>query len=439
MNKYIKCFEEFRGKIKITYPEFIDRLYKIYSNEGYDLYLVGGCVRDSIKGKTPKDFDLATNAKIDDTIELLKKNNIEYNIQGAHFGIVVAYDGDMDYEIAEFRSDIVSKDDYINFIKNYDTDDKSTLLDIIDKNDNYVDILNDKYPKFMDDFNHNLRKNQSVKLGVSIEDDVKRRDLSINALFYDIGKGEVFDLVGGVDDLHNNIIRMVGNPKDRISEDRLRILRIGRFLSRMDGSLSDDLKKELEVNNDIRSVSYERIWDEITKGFSTSVNINKYIDFLIEYNIIQQFLFKFDVNTNPYYTKNVVLFLASVLYNPNIKNNIANDLVKHSKIPYNVASKVGYLILFANTFSSDKVFNFYKQKNQFSVSDNDIIDFCEFLNKNVTESIKFSKYEPSYEIGLIARDNNIELDENGKPKNSNDGKRIGELINKFEEDKYNEL
>lgn len=434
MLKYIKLFENFNKKIE--YPKFVDKLYAIYSQNGYSLYIVGGCVRDAVLNKTPKDFDLATDAPISKTIELLNKNNIDFNEQGKSFGIVVAYDGKDDYEIAQFRSDIVDRDDYIEFASNYDNNDE--IVDIINTSEDYRSVLAELYPDFIEAFDHNLRKNQKVKLGVTIDSDAERRDLSINALYYDIGKQEIIDLVGGLDDLKNNVIRMVGKPSDRIKEDRLRILRVGRFLARMDGTLDKELATELKNNNNISSVSYERIWDELVKSFSTAKNINKYIDFITEYKLINQFLFKFNLNKNIFYTNNIILYLSSILYNTNLTINITNDLVKFSKIPYDIASKVNFLISFVNMFKPSNVFNFYKQKNQFKVSDDLLIDFCRFLNK--TEYVyKFVEYKPSYDIVKIASDNNIILDANNKPRNAEDGRKLGQLINKFEEGKFNEI
>lgn len=429
--------ESIAKSINLEYPLFIDSLHEIFISNGYQLYLVGGCVRDTLMGKTPKDFDLVTDAPISDVVNMLMMNNVEYNEQGKSFGIVVAYDGDNDYEIAQFRSDIVDKTDYIEFALSYNVN-QAAITAIINNNDDFRDVLITQYPDFIDSFDHSLRKNQKVKLGVDINTDAERRDLTINALYYDIANKSVIDLVGGLTDIRSNTIRMVGKVSDRIREDRLRILRVGRFLSRMDATLSQNIVDELSNNNDIRSVSYERIWDEFTKAFSTSKNIMKYINFIHEFKLIDQFLYKFKINSNVIVSDDLILYLSSVLYDDTINNNITTELVKHSKIPYNVAAKIAYMVLFVNKFEPSMVFNFHKHKQQISMDNETLMKFCEHVG--MMEYIDaFIEYKPTYDMVEIARNNNIILDANNKPTNTNDGILIGKLISKFEEDAFNKL
>jgi len=163
-------------------PQSVKDLHDLFSEQGKKLYLVGGSVRDFLTGDKPKDFDLATDALPDEVLQIIG-DKYKTNLQGKAFGVVVVYTEDepAGMEIATFRED-VSKG-----------------------------------------------RNPEVKLGVTIEDDVKRRDLTYNALFYDLGKREIVDLVGGISDWENKITRMVGDPLERIDEDSLRILRAFRF------------------------------------------------------------------------------------------------------------------------------------------------------------------------------------------------------------------
>lgn len=172
-------------------PQSIKDLNDIFKKAGKKLYLVGGSVRDFLTGDKPKDFDLATDALPDEVIKILQSYNYDFNLQGKAFGVVVAYTKDqpMGLEIATFRSDI------------YDGKLGKT-------------------------------RNPDVQF-TTIEQDVLRRDLRINGLFYDLDKKEIIDLVGGIEDIKNGVIGMIGDPDLRITEDPLRILRAIRMACRL--------------------------------------------------------------------------------------------------------------------------------------------------------------------------------------------------------------
>ena len=171
-------------------PQSVKDLQLLFKSKGKKLYVVGGAVRDFLTGDKPKDFDLATDALPDEVLEILG-SKYKTNLQGKAFGVVVVFTDDQPegMEIATFRED-VSKG-----------------------------------------------RNPEVKLGVTIEDDVKRRDLTYNALFYDLDTKDIVDLVGGRDHLAKGITQMVGDPTERFDEDSLRILRAFRFASRYGLSL----------------------------------------------------------------------------------------------------------------------------------------------------------------------------------------------------------
>ena len=161
------------AKLKLNIPSDIKKLHKLFKKNGKQLYVVGGAVRDAILGKSPKDFDLTTDAKPDEVLAIAKQGGFKSVEVGKQFGVVVVGG----HEIATFRKDIG----------------KGRRPDAVD----YTDI----------------------------KGDVKRRDLTINALFYDIGKGTIVDLVGGIKDLKKKKIRTVGTPEKRFDEDPLRKLR----------------------------------------------------------------------------------------------------------------------------------------------------------------------------------------------------------------------
>jgi poly(A) polymerase len=175
---------EERIKFDLPIPKDIQQIKDVFKKNGFKLYVVGGAVRDAILGKTQKDYDLATDAVPDKVEEIMAKAGFKTLPTGKAFGVINVFTDQGEYEIATFRSD------------------------------------------------ESKGRKPEVKLGATIETDAARRDLRINALYYDIDTNEIIDLVGGLDDLSNGTIQMVGNPQERFEEDPLRILRFFRFFSR---------------------------------------------------------------------------------------------------------------------------------------------------------------------------------------------------------------
>jgi tRNA nucleotidyltransferase/poly(A) polymerase len=183
---------------------------------GYTAWLAGGCVRDGLLGILPQDFDIATNAKPKE-VESLFKKTVDV---GKAFGVIRVIEPSGDIEVATFRRD-----------------------------GNYSD---GRHP-------------DSVELSTP-QEDAKRRDFTINALFYDIVDDEVHDFVDGMKDLKARIIKTVGIPNDRFLEDKLRILRAVRFVSQLDFELDPKTYEVItQLSSSITAVSWERITDELEK------------------------------------------------------------------------------------------------------------------------------------------------------------------------------
>ena len=223
-----------RRPMQMPLPEGIDDLTRLFEKAGFELYVVGGAVRDFVMGLSPKDYDLATDAIPDQVIDLLERGHgWTTDLTGKSFGVVRARgtrEGDLhEYEIATFRQDVGEG-----------------------------------------------RRPDSVVF-TSIEEDVKRRDLTINALFYDIARQEVVDLVGGLPDIANRIIRTVGDPNDRFREDRLRVLRTLRFAARFDAQLDCDTWRAIALDNNLDGVSPERSHDEFVRGLLSASDPMKFI------------------------------------------------------------------------------------------------------------------------------------------------------------------
>ena len=224
------------SKLKLNIPSDIKKLHKLFKKNGKQLYVVGGAVRDAILGKSPKDFDLTTDAKPDEVLDIAKQGKFKSVEVGKQFGVVVVGG----HEIATFRKDIG----------------KGRRPDAVDFTD--------------------------------IKGDVKRRDLTINALFYDIGKGQIVDLVGGIADLKKKKIRTVGNAEERFDEDPLRKLRAVRFAGSVGGKMTKDTWSALKKNSDISGVSNERIRDEFIKGIKKAKSITNYFKMLKTLGMFKQ-------------------------------------------------------------------------------------------------------------------------------------------------------
>ena len=158
---------------------------------GYEAYLVGGCVRDLLLGRTPKDFDIATSARPEEIRKLFNS----CRLIGRRFRLAHIYYGRDYLEVATFRA------------PHDDADDGGQVSD-----DGRI-IHDNVYG--------------------SLQEDVWRRDLTINALFYNPSNGELLDLVGGLADLRAGVIRLLGEPVVRFREDPVRLLRVVRFAAKL--------------------------------------------------------------------------------------------------------------------------------------------------------------------------------------------------------------
>ena len=249
------------SKLKLNIPSDIKKIYKVFKKSGKQLYVVGGAVRDAILGKSPKDFDLATDAKPDEVLKIAKDNGLHaVDVGGKSFG-VVEVNGQ---EVATFRKDIGKGR-------------RPTAVD-------YTDI----------------------------KGDVMRRDLTINALFYDMGKSEIVDLVGGIADLKKKQIRTVGKAEDRFDEDPLRKLRAVRFAGSVGGKMTKDTWSALKQNADISGVSAERIRDEFIKGVTKAKNVPNYFKMLKTLGMFKQ-IFPGLTIQNPLKTNDYKLQIAYIL------------------------------------------------------------------------------------------------------------------------------
>lgn len=191
-------------------------IVRVLREHGFVAYFAGGCVRDKLLGHEPKDFDVATSARADDVRRLF-----DHTVPvGAQFGVVLVIDGERQVEVATFRSDGV-----------------------------YLDGRHPTSVRFSDP-----------------REDALRRDFTINGMFYDPVTEHVIDYVEGRKDLAVGVIRAIGDPHARFSEDRLRLLRAIRLAARLDFTIAEDTFAAIQaLAPTIVDIAWERIGDEIVK------------------------------------------------------------------------------------------------------------------------------------------------------------------------------
>src|SRR5881397_363567 len=185
---------------------------------GHIAYFAGGCVRDIVRSQIPKDFDIATDARPEVVQRLFSRTHAV----GAHFGVIIVLENGFQFEVATFRSD-----------------------------DAYIDGRHPSAVRFS-----------------SPEEDAKRRDFTINGMFYDPVAEEVIDFVGGRSDVAAKLVRAIGDPAQRFSEDRLRMPRAVRFATALDYKIDSQTWDALLASApSINQISAERIRDELVRIF----------------------------------------------------------------------------------------------------------------------------------------------------------------------------
>ena len=322
-------------QLKLRVPSDIIKIQKGFKKNGKKLYVVGGAVRDAILGKSPKDFDLATDAKPDEVLKIAKDLGMKTVEVGKSFGVVMVGG----HEIATFRKDIG----------------KGRRPSSVD----YTDI----------------------------EGDVRRRDLTINALFYDIDKKEIVDLVGGIADLKKKNIRTVGKAKERFDEDPLRKLRALRFQARLGGNLDKELLNALQNDPSLKGVSAERIRDEVVKSIKSAKDTKKYMELNDKIGFTQLIFPNLKIS-KPYIKDNdYILFLASLLKknNPSVLGKQLNKLTYSNDERNNIVFLVSL-----QHFKPEEVVVFKKLQEKTSLSDDQIVKFGKIIGEDMKKFVNFN-------------------------------------------------
>jgi tRNA nucleotidyltransferase (CCA-adding enzyme) len=211
-----------KKKIKLEVPKEVREVSRALSAAKFENYLVGGCVRDLLLGREPKDWDLTTNATPEEIVALFPHTFYENQ-----FGTVGVVNDEAE-------------------------DEKLKIVEVT--------------PYRLESGYSDARHPDKVSWGKTLAEDLARRDFTINALAYDIEKEELIDLYEGEKDIKDKIIRTVGKPEERFSEDALRMLRALRLASELGFALAHETQSAIGENaNLLEKISKERIRDEFTK------------------------------------------------------------------------------------------------------------------------------------------------------------------------------
>lgn len=199
---------------------------------GFDAYLVGGCIRDLLIGESPKDIDIATNARPEEIAGLFRNCRLigrRFRLAHIHFGREII-------EVATFRA---SADDQIK------TDSEGHIIE-----DNHYG---------------------------TIEDDVIRRDFTANALYYDPRTGDIIDYLNASEDIRNRTLRLIGDPETRYTEDPVRMLRAARFTAKLGMTLETNTAAAIaQCKDGLKTVPAARLFDEAQKLFMSGYGVKSY-------------------------------------------------------------------------------------------------------------------------------------------------------------------
>jgi poly(A) polymerase len=346
--------------VEIPLPDEAIKVIEALSD--IDVYIAGGSVRDFLfnfyhgQDFKPKDIDIATPEKPDVVLDLLKKAKIKTLEVGKAFGVVVAVLPESQIEIATFRQE------------QYDEDGDG-------------------------------RRPDEVEFLTSPEEDAKRRDLSINGLFYDPQSCQILDFVGGIADVQRKIVRPIGDPRERYREDRLRVMRTVRFLSRYRRDAINGLNEEtIEAINEfseMEGVSGERIVTEFCSGLKQAIYPPHYLETCKELGLLPV-MFQGPVNEELIpLIKTCTPAVALAMLLP----DSGKDLMKRlNGLKYdNLTARTVVFLRSLLDFSRDKVYDCWKRRGSFENQEElqtAVLSFSLLAGKSLVEMERFMNFRP---------------------------------------------
>ena len=338
--------EETENRIFTDYiPKEVQSIINDIEGYGHEAYIVGGCVRDMLLGKEPKDWDITTNAT-PDRIKAFFKRTVDTGIK---HGTVTVIMGKNTYEVTTYRLD----------------------------------------GKYSDG-----RHPDKVEFSSLLEEDLKRRDFTINAMAFSHKRGLV-DLFNGVSDLKNARITCVGSPKERFDEDALRMLRAVRFAARLGFCIDEKTAKAIEeLAPNLLKVSKERVWTELLRTLCSD-NPEK-VKLLFDYGIAE-------------------FISESFAY-----VSIGEDIVKLKLLPMKKSLRLAFLL---HKTERDKALSVLKELK----SDNDTFTRVRILLDFLAQDISKDRYEIKKLLRRMGSDNFDDLLRFKAVINSDEVKRLKEI------------
>ena len=316
-------------------PENVLNIIKTLNSNGYEAYIVGGCVRDSIIGKTPYDWDIATNAS-PDNVKNLFENTVDTGIKHGTVTVIIHNET---YEITTYRID----------------------------------------GKYIDN-----RRPENVRFTNSLKQDLARRDFTINAIaFHPLTS--FIDPFDGIKDIKSKVVRTVGNPNERFAEDALRMIRAVRFSAQLGFEIESETFNSLDINSSLISkVSTERIREELTK-IIISDNPDK-LKLLVDSNILKyiipEFVDCFDTpQNNPNHIYNVGEHILCAL--ENIENN---PVLRWTMLLHDIGKSV------TRTTDENNIDHFHGHQAEGVKISLNILKRLKFDNKTTDKILRLVKY-----------------------------------------------
>jgi len=295
--------KEVRVPFEMDLPDDLLVLNDIFTKAGFELYVVGGAVRDVLGGQTPKDYDLATDARPQEILDLLSSVG-GYGIKEAGETFPVVHTSTPNhvphtdiglYEIATMRMDL--GDDHTK---------PETVYSTIDK-------------------------------------DAYRRDLTMNALFFDINSKEIIDFVGGIEDIKRGVVKTVGDPTQRFDEHRIRVMRAVRFSARVGNPLDKGTSDSIHQNNSLGGQPAEAIQTEFLKGIKQAKSVPNYLEMLSDFGLFPQVLPNINVNVKEEIKGNDQAVVLASICRHNNQNKLFKSLMA-AKYPKDFARTVCFLV-----------------------------------------------------------------------------------------------
>ena len=359
-------------------PKNVDFILKELNKNGYEGYIVGGCVRDYLMGTEPHDYDITTSA-LPEEVKSIFSHTVDTGIQHGTVTVVIDKIG---YEITTYRIDGEYKDN---------------------------------------------RHPEEVIFTDKLSGDLSRRDFTVNAIAYNPLNGYV-DLFNGRDDINKKIIRGVGVPAKRFQEDALRMMRAVRFSAQLDFSIEENTLKALKDNADlIENISIERIREEFFKLLLS--NHNERLDILLNSGMTEYFLpeilnRKYDYSKINGLSKDIVVRLSYVLSHIDSKN--VSKIMKRLKTDNKTGAAVTNIVKYVDY----KIIDDYSMRKLINLTGENTLNLIEVMGAlNNSDMIN--------EVNIYNRVKNdcctlksLDLTGNDLMSIGIKGKEIGEVLNK---------